>query len=992
MYLNCKTFFSYRYGTYDTKVLVKDAATAGITTMALTNINNTADTWDFVDFCRQAGIRPVAGTEIRNEDTLLYLLLARNNKGMYAINQFLSHYLQADEAFPPRPFLPEEVWIIYPLETIHPRSLKANELIGVQPRQINRLHYYDTAQYPAKFVVQQPVTFKNKAYYNAHRLLRAIDKNILLSKQLSDCPGSLADASETMVPPAELLQHFQEYPGIVANTLQVMDSCSIDMDFYQDKTKRCYTSSRQEDLELLEKLAIEGMAYRYGKNNAQAKERIQKELKIIDDLKFSAYFLIAWDVVQFARHKGFYYVGRGSGANSIIAYCLQITDVDPIELDLYFERFLNPHRSSPPDFDLDFSWRDRDEVISYVFEKYGREHVCLLGMISTFQHNALVREIGKVFGLPKGELDNLLSNPYTAFDEDSSQKLILQYSELMTDFPNHLSIHPGGILISEAPVFQYTGVDLPPKGFATSQIDMFVAEKIGLTKLDVLSQRGLGHIKDTIQLVKENKGVAIDIHDVERFKKDRNLAGKIKQADSIGCFYIESPAMRQLLQKLECDDYITLVAASSIIRPGVAQSGMMRQYVIRYHDQEKVEYLHPKMEELLKETYGVMVYQEDVIKVAHHFAGLEMGEADILRRAMSGKYRGKDEMLRIEQNFFGNCAERGYPEAVSKEVWRQIASFAGYSFSKAHSASFAVESYQSLYLKTYYPMEFMVGVINNFGGFYSTELYFYELQRTGARIHPPCVNNSAQLTTIRDKDVYVGFIHIQGLEDSLILRIENERNHYGSFLSLYDFIERTGIGMEQLNILIRVGALRFTGKNKKELLWEANFLHKRSPQKIPAAAGALFEETPDTFVLPTLYQHPLDDAMDELELLGFSLCNPFVCLDDDVHRYPAATVMTGNAGKEITLMGYLVTLKHIRTLRGERMFFGTFLDAWGNWLDTVHFPESAFKYPLQGRGFYKVTGIIMEEFGTYSLNVHFMEKAGIKSRKPAAKRDAHPGA
>jgi DNA polymerase-3 subunit alpha len=232
------------------------------------------------------------------------------------------------------------------------------------------------------------------------------------------------------------------------------------------------------------------------------------------------------------------------------------------------------------------------------------------------------------------------------------------------------------------------------------------------------------------------------------------------------------------------------------------------------------------MEELLKETYGVMVYQEDVIKVAHHFAGLDMGEADILRRAMSGKYRGKKEILRIREEFFNNCKERGYSLELTAEVWRQIESFSGYSFSKAHSASFAVESYQSLFLKTYYPLEFMVAVINNFGGFYNTELYFHELKRAGAIVHPPCVNNSEVLTNIKGREVYVGFIHIQGMNDELMERMVQERMENGSYQSLHDFMERTAIGLEHLNVLIRLGGLRFTGKTKKELLWEANFLHR----------------------------------------------------------------------------------------------------------------------------------------------------------------------
>lgn len=978
MYLNCKTWFSYRYGTYRTKDLVLDAKALGLQSLALTNINSTADIWDFVRFCHEQDIQPIAGTEIRNGDTLCYILLAADNEGLLWVNNFLSRHLQQGIPFPSRPEQDDKVWVIYPLGYIDPTALRPREKIGVLAREVNKLYRYRDKGYATQFVIRQPVTFSDRFSYNIHRLLRAVDKNTLLSKQQGD---ALAATDEFFIVPELLREKFRDYPELIYNTALLAESCAVTMNFKEAKTKSCFSGSREGDRELLRRLALEGMERRYGKDNAAAAARVEKELRIIDQQRFNAYFLITWDIIRFARHRGFFYVGRGSGANSMIAYCLQITDVDPMELDLYFERFLNPHRASPPDFDLDFSWQDRDEIIRYVFDTYGKEHVCLLGMYATFQRNALTRELGKVFGLAKQEIDSLVDNTYARYEEDSYQKLIKTYSEAMTDFPNHLSIHAGGMLISDRPLHCYTATELPPKGYATSQIDMHLAETIGLEKLDILSQRGLGHIKDTIQLVRENKGIAIDIHDVNRFKKDRNLAEKIKEADSIGCFYIESPAMRQLLKKLRCEDYLTLVAASSIIRPGVAQSGMMRQYIFRYHHPESVQYLHPKMKELLEETYGVMVYQEDVIKVAHHFAGLDMAEADILRRAMSGKYRGNEEMLRIRDKFFRNCRNFGYADEVTTEVWRQIASFAGYSFSKAHSASFAVESYQSLYLKTYFPMEFLVGVINNFGGFYSTELYFHELRKTGARVHAPCVNCSGRLTSIRGKEVYTGLIHIQGLEEALLLRIVNERQHSGSFLNLNDFIERTDAASEQLNLLIRAGALRFTGRNKKQLLWEANFLRKKTPKPLALAAGSLFREAPEVYELPELHQHPLDDAMDELELLGFPLDNPFRYVAADIRQYPPATEMVHHVGREMTLLGYLVTLKHIWTLKGDRMFFGTFIDAQGNWLDTVHFPESAFKYPLSGNGFYCCRGIVLEEFGTYSLNVSYMEKVGIRSRR-----------
>ncbi len=693
-------------------------------------------------------------------------------------------------------------------------------------------------------------------------------------------------------------------------------------------------------------------------------------------MDFSAYFLITWDIIRYSQNRGFFFVGRGSGANSIVAYCLQITDVDPIELDLYFERFLNPSRSSPPDFDLDFSWKDRDEIIDYVFKRYGRDHVCLLGSYTTFQTRAILRELGKVFGLPKEEIDQLDSGN---LKDDKIQRQIQYYGNLLRNFPNHLSIHAGGMLISEKPIYHYTATELPPKNFYTSQIDMFVAEKIGLFKLDILSQRGLGHIRDTIDLVKKNKNISINIHDIEKFKTDPKVAEQIRKADTIGCFYIESPGMRQLLKKLECDDYLTLVAASSIIRPGVAQSGMMKQYIYRFHHPEDFEYLHPKMEELLQETYGVMVYQEDVIKVAHHFGGLDLAEADVLRRAMSGKYRGRKQFEDIRTNFFKNCRDRNYPDHITSEVWRQIESFGGYSFSKAHSASFAVESYQSLFLKTYFPVEFMVAVINNFGGFYSRELYFHELKRTGARIHPPCMNSSEWLTTVSGTEIFMGFIHVQGLEEQMVVQALDNRKRLGPYTDLSDFIERISPGIEQLNILIRTGAFRFTGKTKKELLWEANFLHKKNTPV--SGTGFLFHEKPQSFQLPELIQHPLDDALDEIELLGFPLCNVFELVKEDIRNFLPAGELSQHPGKIVSVLGYLVTSKPVNTVTNETMHFHTFLDAEGEWLDCIFFPNISRYYPVTGKGFYAMKGKVVEEFGVFSVEVTECRKLGIRERK-----------
>lgn len=983
MYLNCKTYFSFNYGTFSTEGLVKTAVEKGVTALALTNINCTYDAWEFVKLCQEEKIKSILGVEVRNGDKFLYLLIAANNKGFAWINLFLSEHLINKKDFPePSPDLHffEEGWdgfVIYSPGAKDYKDLRINERIGIKASEINKLFGTDWRDYEEKFVIRHPVTVQNKIYHSLHRLLRSIDKNVLLSQ----LPKEVECAEEEIFPESvHLMQRFQQYPSLIANTYKLMDACRIDMDFHTDKGKKTYTGSTERDKILLEKLTMDGFPSRYGKKHKTAMERVQKELGIISSMGFTFYFLCNWDYIQRATSRGFYHVGRGSGANSIVAYCMGITDVCPIELNLYFERFLNPERTSPPDFDIDFSHHDRDEVMDYVFKRYGKDHVCLLGTFTTYRSDSIIRELGKVFGLPDDEI-KILQRSHEA--KDHIQKLILQYGSLMHNFPSNCSVHACGMLISEKPITDYVTLFMPPKGMATCQMDMYTAEEIGLNKYDILSQRGLSHIREALRLIKNNCGVDINIHDTNKFKKDPNVAQQIKSANTIGCFYIESPAMRHLLMKLRCDDYLTLVAASSIIRPGVAQSGMMREYIYRFHNRDKVKYLHPLFEEHLSETFGVMVFQEDVIKIAHYFAKLSLGEADILRRAMSTtKYKANNKFSYIKEKFFKNCKEIGHSDELTGEVWRQMESFAGYSFNKAHSASFAVESYMSLYLKVYYPKEFMVAVINNFGGFYSTELYFIELFKSGGTILPPCINQGEELTNIIASDVYVGFIHIKGLREKLRVQILEERLVNGPYLHLQDFIERINPGIEQLKLLILIGAFRFTGKSKKQLLWEAHSLHKKH-QLQAQNIQPLFSEAQLQFNLPHLTDHPLDDIYDQMELLGFPLCNPFGLVQDDPAKYTAAKDLHLHENKMVTVLIYFIAHKQVPTRNGEEMYFGTFIDSNLDWVDTVHFPDSARRYPIHSSGFFKATGKVTQDFGVVSLEVSKMETVGYRTRRYA---------
>jgi len=563
--------------------------------------------------------------------------------------------------------------------------------------------------------------------------------------------------------------------------------------------------------------------YRYPEPSKKVLARLHKELKVITELDFVSFFLINYDIVQYAKQNGFFHVGRGSGANSIVAYIIGITDVDPIELDLYFERFINPYRASPPDFDIDFSWRDRQAVTQYIFDRF--ENTALLATYNTFQYRAVVRELGKVFGLPKEEIDKLTKDRRAPKEYDELAQLVSKYSKLIEGFPNYISVHSAGILILDKPVHNYSATSLPPKGFPTVQFDMNIAEDVGVFKFDILGQRGLAKIKDTLQLIKENQPNApkIDITDIEKFKNDPKINGLLKSGKAIGAYYVESPAMRGLMQKLKTQDYLGLVAASSIIRPGVSGSGMKLEYIKRHRFPEKRKEANPMLLKIMPETYGIMVYQEDVLKVAHEFAGLTLGEADVLRRGMSGKYRSKEEFLAVEEKFISNCKVKGYTNKLIMEVWNQIKSFAGYAFAKGHSASYAVESYQSLFLKCYYPIEFMTAVLNNGGGFYSTSHYIHEAKMHGAKVCLPCINQSEHPNIVQGKNIYLSFGYLKSLEHLVIQRFLTERQLYGNYTSLDDFINRVVISIEQITILIRINAFRFTQKSKAELLWEAVF-------------------------------------------------------------------------------------------------------------------------------------------------------------------------
>lgn len=984
MYLNCHSWFSFLYGTLKPEKLLQQAKWCGADRLVLTDINNTSACIETSRLAKERfDIEVIFGVDFRDQGKQLFVAIAKNQNGFEQINRLLSRYLKED-IFPEQcPHL-SDVFVIYPFQEDKDFScLSADEYIGVKPEQLKFLHRERYQSLLTKMVLFHSVSF-HPDDYDLHRVLRCVDHNTIISKLPDDC----AQPTEVLLTEEEFHQKYQAYPELLIHTAKLLYACEpIDFKLGTHKNKSVVDvhpdkeQALKNDYKRLRKLTYEGAVYRYKKLNEVVKERIEKELKLIKEMKFVSYFLINYDIISFAQKRKFYYVGRGSGANSVVAYCLKITDVDPIALDLYFERFINLFRKTPPDFDIDFSWQDRDEVTAYILNKYGADYSCLQATYTTFQFSSIFRELGKVFGLPTEEIVQFAEQVKNGFEPHEKQEKfyydIYQFASKLKDFPRNLSIHAGGILISDEPIYRYTATSHPPKGFPICQFDMYGAEDLGLYKFDILSQRGLGHIKDTLAIVKQNRGVEIDIHDIPKFMKDEKIVKHLEKGNLVGCFYVESPAMRMLLAKLECKDYLTLVAASSIIRPGVAQSGMMREYILRHHLPDKGKSIaHSVLWDLMEDTYGVMVYQEDVIKVAYHFAGLSLGESDVLRRGMSGKYRSREEFQKVRNQFFENCTKMGRNLELTVEVWRQIESFAGYSFAKGHSASFAVESYQSMYLKAYFPLDFMVGVINNFGGFYRTGLYVHEAKKAGAQVEAPCLNQSEWLTSIRGNVIFLGFIHVKGLESRVIENALRERVSHGFFWSLHNFVDRVDVGLEQLIILIRIGAFRFTGKSKQALLWDAHFLMNKKPSQ--TIQNRLFKSpSQSNFDIPDLHHDERNDLLDELELLEFTISSPFKLVAQQTIRGILAREIPENLGKEIEIMGQLVTTKPTRTKKGETMFFGTFLDRQGDWIDTVLFPDVAAKSSLKGFwGCYLIRGRVTKEFNFFTVEVTAIEKLG----------------
>ena len=978
----------------------------GVAELALTDRNGLYGAVAFQRECDKHGIRPIFGAQLFTPSASC-ITLVKNQAGYRNLCRIISalHQPPGDKSFDLAAclmyyreglvlFSRDQNLISYLLRQTGPEDL----FVEVFPGSL--AHSWKVHQQTGlPLVATNNVWFGTADGFARHQLLTAIGLNTSLSAVPAD---DLAAPDHWLKSPAMMEKTFRDLPPAAANSACIARRCEYRLELGRLHLPKFPFAAGRKSFDVLREKTEAGIVNRYGVVTPAVRAQVERELTIIRQMGYADYFLIVADIVDAAKGMGVPTCGRGSAANSVVAYALQLTHVEPLSNNLYFERFLNRGRSDCPDVDIDFSWCERDKVIDWVYRRYGPDRVAMISTHVSFAGRGAVREIAKVWGVPPRDISRITrqlpwgwedkpiaeivrNDPrarHLPVQEEPWRSIFAQAGQI-TGFPKHLGIHAGGIVIAPTPLTDYVPLQPAAKKIDSGRVvvtqwDMYPIEDAGLVKIDLLGNRSLAVIKDVIHAVRQTTGRTIDY---TRFDptQDEQTCAIIRRGDTMGCFYIESPSMRNLLRKLDCHTFEGLVAASSIIRPGIASSGMMQQYVLRSHytreygEHEDSWYLHPLMRQALGETYGVMAYQEDVLRVAMMIARMSPEDSDGLRKAMSKK-RDFVAIERYRCGFITGALANGCALEVVRELWRQIESFSGYSFCKAHSASFALVSYQAAYLRAHYPAEFMAAVLSNHGGYYSTRSYISEAQRLGLRMLLPCVNRS-ELDFAGGGDwVRIGLGQLQRTRRENLKRLLEERGRHGPFADFGDFLRRVSLPAADVDSLIRAGALDAIGGglNRPQLMRQHALFRAQDVARADDSLGLFGPmQLPP---VPCLRDYsPQQKLAAEKETLGFVVSvHPLRMYGDTLRqfRFTAAIDLSRHIGQTVNLAGWQVTRKRLRTKQEEPMAFITFEDETSLY-ETIMFPREYRRYApmISAPGPFVVTGEVTEDLGTLTVAI-----------------------
>ena len=826
-------------------------------------------------------------------------------------------------------------------------------------------------------VATNDVHYLEQQYHRAHEVLLCIQTQSFLNdaKRMK-----LACDQFYLKSPDEMKKIFDWCPEAVRNTLEIADKCNVDLRTDKYHLPKYQPPAGLTNEDYLEQLCRGAIEKRYGKNTDEIEARLKHELSTIKKMGFVPYFLIVWDFIHYAKQCDIPVgPGRGSAAGSIVSYLLGITDLDPLKYGLLFERFLNPDRSGMPDIDIDFCFERRPEVIEYVTKKYGKDNVAQIITFGTLQARAAVRDVGRVMSVPYGDVDRIAKlipaeigitlkkalevEPQLSklHKDDPVAREILDTAQVLEGLTRHASTHAAGVVIADRNLTDYVPLFKTPDDQITTGYSMDGIAKIGLLKMDFLGLRTLTVIDKAIKWIKKTRGIDIDIAKIPLDdKKTYDLLG---EANSLGIFQLESAGMRELIKKIKPTEFEDLISILALYRPGPMGSGMLEDFIKRKRGEAPVKYPHPKLEKVLKETFGIIVYQEQVMQVTNVLAGFSMTAADHLRRAMSKKIQ--DVMDSMRRDFVEGCKKYSQiKEDEANRLFDLIDYFSGYGFNKSHSATYALISYQTAYLKANYPVEFMCALLTSEKDNTDKVVeYVKGSEQIGIEILPPDVNESVvEFSVINDQAIRFGLLAVKNLGQGAIESIVKEREKNGFFKSIFDFCKRVDlrqINRKVLESLIKCGAFDGFGARRSQLMAvvERALEIGANDQREKAAGQISFFDMAgadqggfgeDAEMLPDIKEWARNEILAyEKQYLGFYLSgHPLEHYQAETGKfsdYTSKTIQGASEGQMVKMVGMIKAVKLTNTRKtNERMALARIEDVEGE-LETVIFPKTYIK-------------------------------------------------
>jgi len=997
--LHTHSWYSLLEGVSSPQALLAQAAALGYRALALTD---TANLYGAVAFVAQAfrhGVRPLLGACLRQQRTRCVALIA-DQAGYRSLCRIISrlnlqtpgpdgqpatladllrdnaeglHLLIDDPVLAERLREPFEhrLW----LEIVRPYpgatgGRREQDLLECG-RRLNLRLVASTAAHAA-----------TPEEYPIYRLVSAVRQRLLLEQLPRQLPVT---AEHSLVAPVELRRRFRDLPAAVAGGDALAELLRSDVLPRQLILPRPLPAGGDLNRQL-EEACERGLRQRDLGADLEARRRLCQELGILQPAGMAGYFLTVRDIAHYARQRGHTMALRGSAGSSLVCYVLGITDVNPLRFGLSLDRFLHPGRTDLPDIDLDFDWKVRDQVIAHVVERYGQAHTAQISSHLFFQPRSAFREAGRIHGLSDVQISDLLTTLSEKVNEmvlaaDGARPAprffpleperwprLVADARLLLGRPHYLSIHPGGVVITPGPMEEYVPLQRAAKGVVITQLDKDGVEQVGLVKIDLLGNRALATVDEACRHICCQ---GVDTPRSPPEEADPAALELLQRGDSLGICQLESPAMRHLLIQMQPRGIEDVIQCLALIRPGAAALGMKETFLRRRHGLEPVRVAHPRLAAVLAETHGLLLYEDDALRTLQALTGLSAADADRLRKQIA-KHDDAEEGRRLQAELAALCVRQGIAPEVTAELWPHLAKFRLYSFCKSHAVSYGLIAWKGAYLKAHYPLPFWTAVLNNNQGLYPRRVHVEALKRAGLELRLPCVNRSADPFTVEGQAIRTGLEAIAGLPAELRQRILDERRQGGPYRDLADFRQRVRPGPEMLAVLIRAGALDWTGQPRSALVLEADWHAPHS-----ADTPELFSDHGELGWAPREYSQ-LRRWHDELELLGFVVGPPLFslfrpeALPEGGPPLITSQQLPAQRGRLVRVWGLVATARHVFGRDDRPVQFVTLEDEHGL-AEVTLFAGNGPQMPYLTLGPYLATGVVEEQYGVYTLTARALE-------------------